>query len=261
MMMIDKPQASNSGRPSKTRNRSFCKSLMEGPLMASATRTLAATSTTDVSPSPLGRVAGPLTILAGGLFTVTQLVMLQRMSLLDPSNPQYRQALFADPVYLLSGVVYFVAFCLILLALVAIYGREGHKAGVFWAVGLCAAVVGTIASAGNVGWADVFAMPWVVEVAPQAVQVRPTSGMYVYGAVASYALFLLGWVLFGLASLRARVFPVVICLAIVVGGILGYNASPPSGIPFGLALAGLGVWMLRVRKTAGASVEPAVVTR
>jgi hypothetical protein len=179
------------------------------------------------------------------------------MSLLDPSNPQYRQALFADPVYLFSGVVYFVAFCLILLALLAIYGRYGHKAGTFWSVGLCAAVVGTIASAGNVGWADVFAMPWVVEVAPQAVQVRPTSGMYVYGAVASYALFLLGWVLFGLASLRARVFPVVICLAFVVGGILGFNASPPSGIPFGLALAGLGVWMLRTKPSAREGTAPA----
>ena len=229
--------------------------------MASATRILAATSTTDVLPSPLARIAGPLTIVAGGLFTITQLVMLQRMSLLDLSDPHYRQAMFADPVYLLSGVVYFVAFCLILLALVAIYGREGHKAGVFWSVGLCAAVVGTIASAGNVGWADVFAMPWVVEVAPEAVKVRPTSGMYVYGAVASYALFTLGWVLFGIASLRARVFPMVICLAIVVGGMLGFNASPPFGIPFGLALAGLGVWMLRVRKIAGANVEPKTAAR
>jgi hypothetical protein len=229
--------------------------------MASATRTLAATSTTDVSPSPLGRLAGPLTTLAGGLFTFTQLVMLQRMSLVDLTDLHYREVLFADPVYLISGVVYFVAFCLILLALVAIYGRFGHKAGSFWAIGVCAAVVGTSASAGNVGWADVFALPWFVAVAPEAVQVRPTSGMYVYGAVASYALFLLGWVMFGLASLRARVFPVVICLAIVLGGILGFNASPPSGIPFGLALASLGVWMLRTRKAAGANMEPAAATR
>jgi hypothetical protein len=235
--------------------------LKEEQIMASATRTLVNTSTTDVPPSPLARIAGPLTMVAGSLFTITQLIMLQRMSLLDLNDPQYRQAMFADPVYLISGVVYFVAFCLILLALVAIYGREGHKAGILWSVGLCAAVVGTIASAGNVGWADVFALPWFVDVAPEAVQVRPTSGMYVYGAVASYALFTLGWVLFGLASLRARVFPVVICLAIVVGGILGFNASPPSGIPFGLALAALGVWMLRIRKTAGANVEPATATR
>lgn len=225
--------------------------------MASATRILATTSTTDLSPSPLARIAGPLTILGGGLFTATQLVMLQRISLLNPSDPQYRQALFADPVYLLSGVVYFAAFCLILLALVAIYGRHGHKANVFWSLGLCAAVVGTIASAGNVGWADVFAMPWVVQVAPEAVQVRPTSGMYVYGAVASYALFTLGWVLFGLASLRARVFPVLICLAFVVGGILGFNASPPFGIPFGLALAGLGVWMLRTKPSTREVAAPA----
>jgi hypothetical protein len=229
--------------------------------MATITHTNVANTQSDVSLSPLARMAGSLALAAGGLFTLTQLVMLQRLSLVDVTDLQYREVLFADPVYLISGVVYFVAFCLIVLALLAIYGRYGHKAGSFWEIGVCAAVVGTLASAGTVGWADVFALPWFVAVAPEAVQVRPTSGMYVYGAVASYALFTLGWVLFGAASLRARVFPIVICLAIVVGGILGFNASPPSGIPFGLALAGLGVWMLRTRKAAGANVEPAAATR
>jgi hypothetical protein len=71
--------------------------------------------------------------------------------------------------------------------------------------------------------------------------------MYVSGAVAGYVLFTLGWVLFGLASLRARVYPAAICIAIVVGGLLGFNASPPFGIPFGLAIAWLGGWMLRTQ--------------
>ena len=224
--------------------------------MTTIARTNVANTQSDVSRSPLARMAGSLALAAGGLFTLTQLVMLQRLSLVDLTDLHYREVLFADPVYLISGVVYFVAFCLIVLALVAIYGRAGHKAGTLWEIGVCAAVVGTLASAGNVGWADVFALPWFVAVAPEAVQVRPTSGMYVYGAVASYALFTLGWVLFGVASLRARVFPVVICLAIVVGGILGFNASPPFGIPFGLAIAALGVWMLRTTPTAREIAAP-----
>jgi hypothetical protein len=230
--------------------------LKEARPMATISRTNVANTQPDVLVSPLTRLAGPLALIAGTLFTLTQFVMLQRMSLVDLTDLHYREALFADPVYLISGVVYFAAFCLIMLALVAIYGREGHKAGTLWAVGICAAVVGTLASAGNVGWADVFALPWFVAVAPEAVQVRPTSGMYVYGAVASYVLFTLGWVLFGVASLRARIFPIVICLAIVVGGILGFNASPPSGIPFGLAIAWLGVWMLRTTPTAHDIVAP-----
>lgn len=51
---------------------------------------------------------------------------------------------------------------------------------------------------------------------------------------------------FGLASLRARVFPVWISLFLVAGGITGYNALlSPLGIPLGLAIATLGVWLLR----------------
>jgi hypothetical protein len=242
---------SHLGEPSRISNLSCCTSSKEESVMAIAPKSLAATTRTDVSPSPLARLTGPLAILAGVLYTGAQLVMLARIGLLDLTNPQFRQVLFADPVYLISGVVYFVAFCLLMLALVAIDGRNGHTAGTFWAVGLCAAVIDTLASAGNVGWADVFAMPWVVEVAPEAVKVRPTSGMYAYGAVASYLLFTLGWVLFGLASLRARVFPLVICLAMVVGGIIGYIASPPFGIPFGLAITGLGVSMIWSKTSAG----------
>jgi hypothetical protein len=229
--------------------------------MATVSRALPAATPADVSGSSLARRAGPLAFAAGALFTLTQLATLARIALVDQTDPRARAALFADPAYLVSGVVSFVAFCLILLALVAIYGRYGHRAGGAWALGICAAVVGTAWSAGNVGWADVFMLPWVVEVAPEVLRERPTSGMYAYGAVAGYLLFTLGWVLFGLASLRARVFPAIICVLIVIGGILGYVASPPFGIPFGLALAWLGLWMLRTPTTAGVIGEPAPAAR
>ena len=64
------------------------------------------------------------------------------------------------------------------------------------------------------------------------------------GAFASYALFALGWVLFGLASLRARVFPLIASIGVIVGGAAGFFAlMAPFGIPLGLAIAGLGVWL------------------
>jgi hypothetical protein len=52
--------------------------------------------------------------------------------------------------------------------------------------------------------------------------------------------------MFGLASWRARVFPTPICLAIAVGGLIGFNALlAPWCIPLGLAVGALGVWMLQ----------------
>ena len=206
--------------------------------------------------SPLARSAGPLALGAGALFTLTQLVMYTRIMRVDYSDLSARGDLFADPIYLGSGAVYSAVFCLLVIALVAIYGRVGHRAGALWTFGFCAALVGTVSSFGNVAWADVFAMPWVVAVAPEVLQ-TPPSGTYVAGAVASYLLFSLGWVFFGLASLRARVFPAAICVAIAAGGLLGYNASPPYGVLFGLAFAALGLWMLQAPVTAGTSLTPA----
>ncbi|HEU5088798.1 MAG TPA: hypothetical protein VFT99_15190 [Roseiflexaceae bacterium] len=150
-----------------------------------------------------------------------------------------------DPIYLVNGIVYFGAFCLLMLALVAIYGREGHRAGKLWALGTCAAVVGTFALGANVGWFDVFVSPWIALVAPEAMK-TPNVGSLPIGGFSSYVLFVLGWLLFGVASFRARVFPVVISLAIVVSALVAWpSAFPPYGVPFGLTIAALGMWMLR----------------
>jgi hypothetical protein len=69
------------------------------------------------------------------------------------------------------------------------------------------------------------------------------------GAVSSYLLFAVGWVLFGLASLRARVFPRALGVALVVSGVCGSQALlAPFGLPLGLTMVGLGGWMVVSRK-------------
>jgi len=144
-----------------------------------------------------------------------------------------------------------------MLALVAIYAREGHRAGKLWTIGACAAVVGTFALGANVGWFDVFVAPWIALVAPEAMK-TPNVGSLPIGGFSSYVLFLLGWVLFGIASFRARVFPVAISLAIVVSALIAWpSAFPPYGVPFGLTIAGLGVWMIR-RSTAANQIAESV---
>jgi hypothetical protein len=223
--------------------------------MATIPNTLTATTTTDVSLSPLARLAGPLAIAAGGLFIITQLVTF---ATLDRSN---LVTSIVEPVYLVNGIVYFASFCLLMLALVAIYGREGHRAGKLWTIGVCAAVVGTFALGANVGWFDVFVAPWIAMVAPEAMK-TPNVGSLPIGGFSSYVLFVLGWVLFGVASFRARVFPIAISLAIVVSALVAWpSAVPPYGVPFGLVIAWLGVWMLRTPAAAGAITEPATASR
>jgi hypothetical protein len=71
------------------------------------------------------------------------------------------------------------------------------------------------------------------------------------GALLSYVLFALGWVLYGLALLRARAVPVAVGLALIVGGVRGYNSGmTPYGVPIGLAVAALGGWLVHRDDTA-----------
>jgi hypothetical protein len=62
----------------------------------------------------------------------------------------------------------------------------------------------------------------------------------------SYGLMALGWTLYGLATLRARVFPTPVALGLIVAGLIAFRSSfPPYGVPIGLVVAALGAWLIR----------------
>jgi hypothetical protein len=187
--------------------------------------------------SPLSRVAGPFALVAGGLFVAAQVLLF---ATLEPAN---KLATVHKPLFAVAQVGYFLGFCMLLLALFAAYQWESSRAGMFGVIAFCAAVIGTMFLAGDL-WFDTFAGPWIIMAAPDVAN-NPT-GSVVAGAFVSYALFAIGWVLFGLASLQARVFPRLISVAIMVGGAVGFLALlPPFGIPLGLAMIALGTWMIR----------------
>jgi hypothetical protein len=198
-------------------------------------------------PTPLSRVAAPLALLAGVIFVGAQVVLLMTFDLTD------RPATLANPVFVTAQIAYFIGFCVLLVALVATYEREAHRAGTFGLIAFLTAAVGTMFLAGD-QWFDTFAGPWIIEIAPEAA--GTPSGFLVTGALASYALFAIGWVMFGLASARARVFPLAISLGIVLGGALGFFAlMPPFGIGIGLAMLALGAWLVRTPQP-GAAARP-----
>ena len=73
-------------------------------------------------------------------------------------------------------------------------------------------------------------MPRMAEIAPQVMDTF-TGGRLLIGGLSSFALFGIGWVLFGVASLRAHVFPTAVSISILVGGLL-------SGVPIGITYLG-----------------------
>ncbi len=190
-----------------------------------------------MSPSIFSRLAGSIVLITGLLLVVAQVLLVLSYDAAD------RVATLHDPMYLAGGIVYFVAFGGLLISLSAAYRRQEQEAGLFGLIGFAAATIGTMFMGGDL-WFETFAVPWLGDVAPEAFD--QVGGLLMVGGFTSYVLFAAGWALFGLASLRARVFPMAISMVIIAGGIIGFQALiPPFGLPLAVAVTSLGVWMTR----------------
>jgi hypothetical protein len=179
-----------------------------------------------VSESPLHRSAGPVALGAGVFFAATD---LGRYPLTGDVL-----AMASDPLLRTVDAAYFFAFVGLMVPLIAVHGRLEAALGRLGLVAFLVAVLGIMAQGGNM-WFDGFAAPWLAEVLPQAFTAPKTLPLQI-GGLLSYALFALGWVLYGLACLRARAVPVALSVALVVSGVLGYPpacrpTAPRSGSP------------------------------
>ncbi|MDR6558352.1 hypothetical protein J2809_002722 [Arthrobacter pascens] len=187
--------------------------------------------------SPLASAAGPIALVAGLAFAAMDVARL-----LTADRSLDRIDMMRQTPFVVANALYWVVFVGLVLALVSVYLRYAARTGGLGAVGFCFALVGTLDMAGNM-WFDGFAAPWIADVAPGAI-LAGGSGMLAVGGLSSYVLFALGWMVFGMAGWRTRMFPAWAGIAFIVAGVLGFNAGlPPYGIPIGLAMAALGWWI------------------
>jgi hypothetical protein len=196
-----------------------------------------------MSESPLNRNAGPIATIAGGLFAVAAVGLFLVMDRSD------LVAMMTDPVFLVFNAAYAITFPLLLIALVALYWRQAGEAGLFGAVAFSIATAGTMALAGDM-WFEGFAVPSIAQVTPEVIGPPASDSLLMAAWLVSVVLFSTGWILFGVASLRARVFPRALSLALAVAGLIGFQAAmPPWGVALGLAVAAVGVLLIRQDRT------------
>jgi hypothetical protein len=196
-------------------------------------------------------MAGPIALSAGALICLAQVGMFVALDISD------RRVALSNPWFVGSMVAFFVGLSLLLLALVATYEAQAHRAGRFGLVAFGAAFAGTIFLGGN-HWFDTFAGPWIADRAPELLATPVDHPLLTTAAVLSYALFAAGWVLYGVAMMRAHVYPVAISVAVVVGGAIGFLAlSAPFGIPIGLAVGALGFWVVFRKSSTSVALRAA----
>ncbi len=187
--------------------------------------------------SLITRLAGPAAIAAGTLMVGAQIVL----STFDMTQ---HIATSTNPLFQVTQVFYLLGFIALMVFLFATSRWFEEKGGKFGVFATLAALIGTMALGGDM-WFETFAIPWIADEVPGAFDTDPTV-VLALGAISSYVLMAIGWALYGIASYRARIFPRTLSVALVVGGLLAFNALlAPFGIALGLAIGAVGVWLVR----------------
>jgi len=156
--------------------------------------------------------------------------------------------------YLVSSGLRLLSILLLLWGLIGIYGPQSRAAGTFGLWAFVVAFFGTALSAGNT-WAEVFVWPTLAQVAPNMLsgQATEASSYLSAGLTLSFPLFGIGLILFGVATLRAGVYPRWAAVLLIVSIPVTMFLDPTPGtfqesigqILLGIAVAALGWHALR----------------
>ena len=196
-----------------------------------------------------------------GLATVVGAVLLIVLDLAEFIfiGGQPESAVAANSALVIVRATYMLAITLISLGLVGLYAIQTEQAGTLGLIAFLVTVIGIVMIAGA-QWGAAFLGPWLAEVAPEILDTEP-SAFFIAGLVLSFLLFALGWLLFGLASLRARVLPRGASILMMVGAVLFFAMLflelPGSTVVLGVALAWMGYALWTGAGETAAEPQPA----
>ena len=155
--------------------------------------------------------------------------------------------------YFLPAISALLSILALAVVLVGAWFWQRERFGTLGNVAFVVALLGTLLSAGA-QWSYVFVVPYFADAAPKLVNTG--QGVLLAGFIISYAVLALGWILFGLATMRAGLVPRWLGVLMVAGAAIAFLPLPSRTLVLGLAVALLGHRMGRTR--AVESREPAL---
>lgn len=192
-----------------------------------------------MQPSNLIRLAGLAALVSGAVSVMGDLLRL----FVDVEG-----AASATTVpYAVVFSLYLLGGALLLLGLVGLYTSQAEEAGILGLAGFLIAFLGTVLLVGAL-WFELFITPALAAEAPELAEAE----LGLAGFILVFVLATLGWILFGVATLRARVYPRWAAVLLIVGGLIAFVPVPMSGIVFSVAIVWLGFTLFTGRN---ASVE------
>lgn len=193
--------------------------------------------------SNLIRWSGLAAILAGVLLVVADLLNLAIGFGDEPFSE-----VATTGIHAVQFVVNLLAAVLLLIGLVGLYARQSEAAGPLGLVGFLVAFLGTALMTG-LFWAALFIAPALAVEAPAFLDEGPPPGFFL-----TLITFGVGWLLFGIATLLARVYPRISAILLVIGAVIAVLPLPFTGVVLAIAVAWLGFALFTGR---GASAEQA----
>jgi hypothetical protein len=162
--------------------------------------------------------------------------------------------------YLAASSLRLISTVLFLWALLGLYNQQSMVAGTFGLWGFAVAFFGAALLAGNT-WAEVFVWPTLARVAANVVTKQVAAPYLTSGITLSAPLFGIGIVLFGLATLKAGVYPrwlaglliVSIPVTMFLPSTEGTFSESIGQIMLGSAFMILGRYALRLARTSNSS--------
>ncbi len=197
----------------------------------------------------LGRLVGPVSVVAAALIVVSQGLNLALGLAMGAQS--------ADSVlHTVRFGLALLAMYALLLALTGLYLRQADHAGMLGLAGYLVAFLGTLLVAGD-WWFESFIAPRIAATAPE-VMTGAISGSLLVGAAATFGLFAIGWITFGIATFRANVYPRPAAALLIIGGLAGILAgSTPYQVPLALAVGWIGFALMRSERRAHVATAPA----
>jgi hypothetical protein len=209
-----------------------------------------------MSSRTLYRLSGGTLIAASLLIVISAIVG----AVLFPGHSSAPQVVTSPP-WLLLTLITLIGSLLFVIGLPGMYLRQAERAGTLGIVGFILLFFGILLEGAAFSATQVIALPYLAQVAPQSLTGNSGPVGVFLLLIISGLLHIIGAVLLGIATMRARVFPRWAGILLIVAGVTLLLTLPPlpdilssileaiSFIAFSLAFIGCG-YALVTRETA-----------
>jgi hypothetical protein len=189
--------------------------------------------------SSLVRVGGGSAAMLGGVLILISAILGYLTAGAENISEQATTGAYA-----FVTLLYLLAIVLVLGGLVGIYARQADEAGLLGVLGFIVAFVGTALMVGAT-WSQAFFTPGLAETGAGTIFLEQgLSGWVNLGYTLTYLLASLGWLIFGVATLLARVYSRAAAVLVIIGALISFIPLSYTEVLLAAAIAWLGFDLL-----------------